>query len=232
MKEIFDNYIETSFDDFRQAEFKFDQFEFNYRKYFPTDLSASVLDIGIGRGEMLSCMKKWGYQNYLGVDISKSTVSFCSGLDLRCDLVDDVRPWLIDRPESFSIITLLDVLEHFDKKEVVPFLKAVRSALGDGGIVIIQVPNLQSPDGFLHRYNDITHEIGFLEHSLRQILIESGFRKFSFHGFEVNIYPGIKNNLDKFIRAIYWRFVHYKRRITTNLDPPILHPVLFAVARK
>jgi len=29
MKEIFDKYIETSFDGFAQAEFKFKQFEYN-----------------------------------------------------------------------------------------------------------------------------------------------------------------------------------------------------------
>jgi ATP-dependent DNA helicase RecG len=42
MKEIFDNYVETSFDGLEQAEFKFNQFEFNYKKFFP-DLKIMAL---------------------------------------------------------------------------------------------------------------------------------------------------------------------------------------------
>lgn len=232
MKDFFDNYIETSFGELQQATFKFDQFEFNYRQHFPADLSAAVLDIGVGRGEMLSCMKNWGYQDYQGVDISKSTVSFCSSIDLRCELVDDVRPWLLDRPGTFGIITLLDVLEHFSKQDVIPFLRSVHSALTAEGTVIIQVPNLQSPEGYLHRYNDITHEIGFIEHSLQQVLLEAGFRKFTFHGFEAIVNPTKRDRMDRRVRDLYWKFVHYRRRITTNLDPAILHPILFAVAKK
>ncbi len=35
MQEIFDSYVENSFDGNKQAEFKFEQFNLNYRKYFP-----------------------------------------------------------------------------------------------------------------------------------------------------------------------------------------------------
>ena len=38
---------------------------------------------------MLQCFKNWGYQNYLGVDLSPSTVKFCQGLGLRCQVVED-----------------------------------------------------------------------------------------------------------------------------------------------
>jgi hypothetical protein len=32
MKELFDNYVENAFGEFKQAEFKFEQFAFNYKK--------------------------------------------------------------------------------------------------------------------------------------------------------------------------------------------------------
>jgi hypothetical protein len=35
MKEIFENYVEYSFGAREQLPFKFKQFEYNYRKYFP-----------------------------------------------------------------------------------------------------------------------------------------------------------------------------------------------------
>jgi len=63
MQEIFDSYVENSFGEEKQAVFKFKQFEINYKEYFPVNQDARVLDIGIGRGEMLSCYEKWGYKN-------------------------------------------------------------------------------------------------------------------------------------------------------------------------
>ena len=80
MQEIFENYIDNSFDGHYQADFKFHHFELNYKQYFNKSISLKVLDIGVGRGEMLSCMKKWGH-NYHGIDISPSTVEFCKKLD-------------------------------------------------------------------------------------------------------------------------------------------------------
>ena len=80
MDKIFNKYIETSFDGHKQAQFKFRQFELNYKSFFPSIIKDThVLDIGIGRGEMLTCMRDWGY-SYNGIDISLSTVNFCQSL--------------------------------------------------------------------------------------------------------------------------------------------------------
>jgi len=232
MKEIFDHYIETSFGELKQAEFKFDQFNFNYKQYFIVNKNNRVLDIGIGRGEMLTCMKNWDYVNYLGLDISPSTVSFCKSIGLNCELTDDTIKWLDENKNEFSIITLLDVLEHFKKNQIVTVLKSIHSALNADGFVIIQVPNLQAPDGQLHRYNDITHEIGFVEHSLTQVLRASGFDILEFKGFEGFCQPGFKISIIKLLRTLYWIYCRFTRKISDNLNPQILNPVMFVVAKK
>jgi len=231
MKKLFDRYIETAFDGFEQAAFKFKQFEMNYRKYFPADNSNRVLDIGIGRGEMLSCMRDWGF-NYQGIDISQSTVNFCQTLALRCELVDDTATWLLKNREAFSLITCLDVLEHVPKNHTIDFLTAIRSALQEGGRAIIQVPNLQSPYGYLHHFNDFTHVSGFVEHSLSQVLLIAGFSRFEFHGFEEVFDIGIKQGLRKCVRYVYRRTVRFLRMVNGNPNPRILDPVFYAVATK
>lgn len=231
MKRLFDNYVETAFDGFEQAAFKFKQFELNYKQYFPQEKSYRVLDIGIGRGEMLSCMRDWGF-NYQGIDISPSTVRFCQTLDLKCQLVEDTAAWLLIHKEAFSLITCLDVLEHVPRDHTIEFLKAIRTALRDGGRVIIQVPNLQSPFGYLHHFNDFTHVSGFVEHSLAQVLAVAGFMEFEFHGFEECYEGGIKQNLRKSIRYIYRRMVRFLRAVNLNPNPEILDPVFYAVAIK
>lgn len=232
MSEIFDNYLSNAFDDEKQAGFKITQFEFNYRRFFPQDKSSSILDIGIGRGEMLTCAKKWGYSHYLGLDISPSIVNFCSKLDLNCELTDNTTNWLKQNENSFDLITLLDVLEHVPKSETIEFLKALYNSLKPNGVIIIQTPNLQAVDGQLHRYNDFTHEFGYIEHSLKQVLVTAGFAKMSFHGFEYLTGNPLKISIAKFIRNILWGYVKMKRRFTGNLNPEILHPVFYSVVYK
>lgn len=232
MEEIFNNYIEHTFGEAKQNEAKFIQFENNYRKFFPRPENAKVLDIGIGRGEMLSCFKRWGYTDHLGIDISRSTIEFCNLLGLRCQHVPDASQWLELHPTTFDVITLLDVLEHFPKSEVVPFLKTIYAAVKPGGKIIIQVPNAQAPDFQLHRYNDFTHEIGFIEHSLAQVLLAAGITNFFFGGFEWDTSKKINTKIKLILRSWHWRYVRLIRRIHTNLNPDILHPIFFAVVTK
>lgn len=232
MKEIFDNYIRDSFRSYEQATFKFDQFGFNYRKYFPPDKGSFLLDIGIGRGEMLSLMKRWGYENHLGIDISPDAVQYCQSLGLNCLLVEDSTQWLETNPGQFSLITLLDVLEHVPKGNSIPFLKALRCSLADDGNAIIQVPNLQAPDGQLHRYHDFTHEVGFVEDSLHQVLLAADFRNISFHGFETFIKGNVRDKALSGARSLYWATTRFLRRINGNLNPEILNPVFYAIAGK
>jgi 2-polyprenyl-3-methyl-5-hydroxy-6-metoxy-1,4-benzoquinol methylase len=232
MKNIFDDYIENSFGDYIQADFKIDQFHYNYKKYMPLSLSAKLLDIGIGRGEMLTCMGKWGYSDCTGVDISPSTVDFCKSLGLNCILVNDTVDWLSDKDSAFDVITLLDVLEHFPKDDVIVLLQSLYKSLKTGGKIIIQVPNMQAPDSNLHRYNDFTHNIGFTEHSLRQVLMAAGIPTFTFHGYEGITDNTLKSNLIIVFRSLYWRYCRFIRRLNTNLNPAILNPVFYSVIIK
>lgn len=231
MKEIFDNYVETSFDGYEQAKFKFKQFKENYGKYFPEAKTSLVLDIGIGRGEMLSCMRDWGF-NYQGVDISPSTVKFCKSLSLSCELTEDTAGWLQSNKDKFSLITCLDVLEHVPRDHVIDFLRAMRLSLSDGGALIIQVPNLQSPYGYLHHFNDFTHVNGFVENSLGQVLLTAGFKVFEFHGFEEVFASSFKQRLRLMLRYVYRKAVRFMRVINANPNPEILDPVMFVVAKK
>jgi len=229
MQEIFDKYIDNSFDSQYQADFKFHQFELNYKKFFYKNVPLKVLDIGVGRGEMLSSMKNWGH-NYHGIDISPSTVEFCKKLDLSCELTDDTELWLKKNQNQFEIITCLDVLEHIPKKRLIHFLEAIRNSLSNDGFAIFQVPNLQSPFGYLHHFNDITHISGFVEHSLNQVLLSAGFNKVLYYGFEELYEKTPKIILKKILRYFYRKIIRLLRTINANPNPQILDPVFYAVA--
>lgn len=232
MKEIFDNYVETSFDGEEQALFKYKLFEHNYKSLFPDDKQAMILDIGVGRGEMLGCMRNWGYENYNGIDISPSTVAHCGRLGLRCELVDDTAEYLRRHANTYRVITMLDVLEHIPREMAIGLLSAIREALSDDGIAIIQVPNMQAPFAYLHHFNDVTHVVGYVEHSLTQVLLAAGFRKFRFFGLDELCGTGFKITIKRMLRPIFQRLVRYARSINANPDPKILDPVFFAVAKR
>lgn len=232
MKQIYDSYVENAFDGNEFSAVKITLFYKNYRKYFNFNNLEKVLDIGVGRGEMLYCMNKWGFVNYLGVDISKSTINLCKDKKLNCELVEDTAVWLNKHPGEFSLITMLDVLEHVKKDNMISLLESIRGSLKSGGRVIIQVPNLQAPDGQLHRYNDITHEVGFVEHSLEQVLRVAGFQHVEIHGFEELTLNSLWKYLVLFLRKGYWLKVRFFRRLNQNLNPKVLNPVMYAVATK
>jgi 2-polyprenyl-3-methyl-5-hydroxy-6-metoxy-1,4-benzoquinol methylase len=232
MNEIFDNYIAGAYGERKQEQFKFKLFEHNYKNYFPSDLNASLLDIGVGKGEMLTCMKDWGYVNYQGIDISPDTIDFCQSLGHPCLKVEDVPQWLKKHEVRFDTIALLDVLEHVPKDSTVDLLKSIRASLVQNGTLLIQVPNMQAPDAQLHRYHDFTHEVGYTENSLRQVLLAAGFNNISFYGLEQFIFGGARETILKILRVAFRKYVKITRMINCNMSPKIINPVFYAVITK
>lgn len=231
MDEIFDQYVEVSFGKLEQDQKKLLQIEHNYGRFFSKyGKDAKVLDMGIGRGEMLTSFGKWGFSNHLGIDISSSTIAFCSKLGLNCLFVENPAAWLAQRPGEYSVICLLDVLEHIPKNETIDLLKVLKSALTDDGILIIQVPNMQANHSNLHMYQDFTHFAGFSEHSLNQVLRAAGFKSVEFHGMENQIGLPLLNYPRRFARFVIWTWTNLSRKIQGTLNPRILHPVFYAVA--
>ena len=229
---IFDLYLESVCDERPFEPQKFIQFEYNYKKFFPKQTDSKILDIGVGRGEMLICMRDWGYSNYNGVDISKSTIKHCQKHNLNCELTDNTVLWLQNHQGEFDLITMLDVLEHIKKEDTIIFLQALRTSLKKNGKLIIQLPNMQSPDSQLHHFNDFTHEVGFVEHSLKQVLLLAGFTNLHFFGFEEFSRNNFKEIIKKILRFFYWKIVRFTRAISGNGNPSILNPVFCVIAFK
>ena len=98
------------------------------------------------------------------------------------------------------------------------------------GIAIFQVPNLQSPFGYLHHFNDITHVCGFVEHSLNQVLLSVGFNNLSFFGFEEFYEKTPKILLKIILRFFYRKLIRFLRTINANPNPRILDPVISVIA--
>jgi len=100
----------------------------------------SLLDIGCSSGGFLSTLRGGAWKLY-GVEMEESTAQkarLTSGAEVFVGAVE-VAPFA---PESFDVITCFDLLEHVYHPR--QFLESVMKWLKPGGVVLTQVPNIQS----------------------------------------------------------------------------------------
>ena len=204
----------------------------SFGRLLPKNLDARILDIGCGMGQFLYYLGLKGYRNLMGVELSPEQVEFCrKNINPNVTLVSDLVSFLTERPESWEFIIFKDVIEHLPRKQVIPTLSAIFQALTPRGSVVIETGNLASPAGMFVRYIDFTHESGFTENSLRQVLRAVGFRDILMSGNSPGIY-----SWRSYFRIAAQRIWHNCLRLMYSLDrgwnasPKVLSPVLIACA--
>jgi len=144
-----------------------------YERFLPDARGAPAVDLGCGQGFFLYFLKSRGFAQAVGLDISPQQAEFARriGLDARCG---DARE-LLPRPGHYGFVSMLDVLEHIPKSQVVPLLGDIHASLRPGGRCLVTVPNMENPFNLNTRYGDFTHEGGFTSGSLTQVLRLAGF---------------------------------------------------------
>ena len=195
--DLYKEYVATIFAEFHDIanldrEYRRHRHAFrrNLMRYLPPDRNAYIVDIGCGLGHFVRFTQELGYRNAHGIDLSEENVRLCRerGLEVQCV---EARQFLTGRSGAYDFILLLDVVEHIPKEEIVPLLAAVRAALRPGGRAVVRTDNMSNP--FLasdSRYADITHEVGFTEVSLKQVLRLAGFQSIQVHPYDIYVLYG------------------------------------------
>jgi SAM-dependent methyltransferase len=146
------------------------------QRHFPADKNAAVLDLGCGHGTLLHFARQLGYRNALGVDGSPEQVAAARHLGIEGVMEGDLNAMLLAQPDaSLDVVVTFDVIEHFTRNELLPFVDQVHRVLKPGARWIIHAPNGESPFFGTIRYGDLTHELAFTRTSLSQLLLSSGF---------------------------------------------------------
>jgi SAM-dependent methyltransferase len=149
-------------------------YDYYFRNWLPQRKDAAILDLACGSGQLLYFFKQHGYTNLKGMDISPEQIKIAQ--QVVPDVVEgDAPDFLKGHPESFDLITGLDIIEHFFKDEVIELIGDCHAALKPGGHLILQTPNAGSPWVGTVRYADFTHELCFTPHLLTQLMAISGF---------------------------------------------------------
>jgi len=132
-----------------------------------------ILDIGCGSGQFLHFLRSIGFTDAVGIDLDARQVEIGWALGLDCRRVPAVE--FLDQMErvgkTFGVVALLDIIEHFTREELYPFLESVVGRMRPGGRLVMSVPNAESPHGLPLLYADITHELAFTPLSFGELML-------------------------------------------------------------
>jgi SAM-dependent methyltransferase len=181
------------------------------KRHFPPDLDAKVLDLGCGHGTLLFVLEQLGYVHVHGIDRSAEQVDAAQRLGIlgvrSGDLIEELRQ---TESRSLDVVVAYDVLEHFNRGELLELVDLFVEKLKPGGRCVIHVPNGESPFVGRVRYGDLTHELAFTRVSLNQLLLSAGFCNVScFEDTPVvhGIVSAVRWGLWKLIRGVMWLVV-------------------------
>lgn len=184
------------------------QWNHQFSRFLPKQKNASILDVGCGDGALLWWLQQIGFTNAEGVEVSKEQVVIARRLGVDHVHQADLNEFLSSKVESYDLLILRNVLEHFRKSEILEILRLCRSALRPEGRVVIQVPNGESPFFGRIRYGDFTHEIAFCASSLAQVLHVMDFKNCEFYPVRPFL-PGVW----QMPRRVLWRVVESVYRL-------------------
>ncbi len=175
---LFESYVSTGQANAPQNATELDNpyYEKLIARFLPPKKDIAIVDLACGHGRLIHSLKKSGYRNVLGVDISQEQVAVAHRLGLTEVECNSVSQFVLQASEeSFDVAFLMDILEHLEPYETMELLDNLHRIIRKNGILVIHVPNGEGIFGMKVRYGDFTHRGAFTPESIRQILMACGF---------------------------------------------------------
>ena len=156
-----------------------DENEIAYRQYRYIEYlrnNMPVLDVGCGRGEMLTHLKNNGIEA-IGIDSNQFMVDYCLSKNLKVIRASAISYLSRMEDNSLGAIFAAHFIEHLYPKDLLIFLSLSFNKLKKDGILIIETPNVLGLYTLSQSfYLDITHMNPVHPHTLKLILELLGFK--------------------------------------------------------
>ncbi len=150
----------------------------------PADRNVRVVEVGCGLGHLIRYLHEQGFSRVGGVEFDGELHRLSSeyvGAVSEFLVHGHGRDFLRGHAAGFDVVLLVDVIEHFSFEEGAEMLAAAYDALRPGGAAILRTPNMANVLAAYSRYMDLTHQAGYTEFSLIQVLRKVGFREAAVH---------------------------------------------------
>lgn len=187
---------------------KLNYIQYNFSKYIDkfNKKDISVLEIGPGLGEFVYHLNQRGIACIDVLDNDKAVLKYIkSNYKIRNSILTGDIEGVQNKLGQYSIIFLLQVLEHIPKRRYKTYIKILFKHLCPQGYLIITVPNGGTPLGLSERYNDLQHETLFTEHSLREL---ANYSEILNYDIEIKGYMIPPFNLINIVRIIFQKVYH------------------------
>jgi len=196
------------------------------------DTNANILDIGCGAGELINFFLSKGYQSVRGVDISETEINIAQERVGERAILSDANDFLKNCNQSFDLVCMFAVIEHFPIESAWELLKNIANHLNPEGYLVLRTLNCANPLSLYRRYNDITHRVGYTPESITQLLMLSGFEVVRIcAGNELK--RGIVAAAARALHGIYMLLFRFLlRSYGISQVPDTLHPDMIVIARK
>lgn len=197
----------------------------------PSDKSAKIYEAGCGPGAFLLFLKMLGYANVEGSDFSENQVQIARGNGVNVRLAESVSEVESFAEESLDCVVAIDFIEHLEKGKAVRFMRACGRALKKGGILILRMPNGDSPFVGRNIYNDITHQWAYTTVSMRALLEIAGFSEVEFRDESEAALKGLRIVKVPLMRLCQW-IIKIVVRAATREQIQHLSPSIFVFGKK
>jgi SAM-dependent methyltransferase len=136
--------------------------------------AAPVLDIGCGRGELLTLLRNEGIEAR-GVDPDSDMVAFARGEGLDVEQADAVSALEALDDESLGGIFMGQVAEHLPAGMLLRTLELAALKLRPGGVLVAETINPLSPLALRNYFADLTHAQPLVPETFALLARQAGF---------------------------------------------------------
>ena len=88
------------------------------KQYFSNDKNSLVLDIACGYEPLSLFSQKNGYDNVIGIDLSKEEIEIGKEMGIKNLIHGDIFEYLLNSKNKFDLIVCQDFIEHLNHEQL------------------------------------------------------------------------------------------------------------------
>ncbi|MBI2099165.1 class I SAM-dependent methyltransferase [Candidatus Uhrbacteria bacterium] len=138
-----------------------------------------IADIGCGYGRLLKALEERTSAELIGLEPDGAAAQFAGRVSRAKIVVSSLSKFVeTNKDKKFNLFVLRHVLEHLPD----PLVKfeALRDLLGNGGMIYIEVPNVESINKNIISYFKPGHLFHYSPHTLNLVLSKAGLKIIKF----------------------------------------------------